>query len=339
MNQSYYVGVEGGASVSKAVLIDETGKELAWVDGPSTNYWLIGEEESHKRISELVMKAKAAAELEPTVEVAAIGLSLSGCEIETDNIVFARKLLERYPLLTKQCFVSSDTIGSVMTASPNGGAVLIAGTGSNSLLLNPNGQVFKCGGWGHLLGDEGSAYWISSKAIQTLIKHDDNFIKCAHDVEPFRRVMHEHFKIKDTLGLLAPAYHSFDKTQFAGLCAKIATLANSGDGLSIHIFSEAGFDMGRHVASWAEKIDESLYSSKEGLKVVCVGSVFKSWPLLKNAFYSAIGGRVKRMTLVRLEKSAALGAAFMAIHRSGSQIKVNHSDYYQVMCSYYSADS
>ena len=50
----------------------------------------------------------------------------------------------------------SDTLGSIFTASPLGGMVLIAGTGSNALLRNPDGKTFTCGGWGNFLADEGA---------------------------------------------------------------------------------------------------------------------------------------------------------------------------------------
>lgn len=57
--------------------------------------------------------------------------------------------------------VCSDTIGSVFTASPKGGLVLIAGTGSNALLSNPDGKTYSCGGWGNMLADEGSGTFLA----------------------------------------------------------------------------------------------------------------------------------------------------------------------------------
>jgi len=84
------------------------------------------------------------------------GLSLSGCEDDSGNEKMRTGLLTTYPSLSKAYHVCSDTVGAVASALEHGGLVIIAGTGSNALLLNPDGSEGRCGGWGYMLGDEGS---------------------------------------------------------------------------------------------------------------------------------------------------------------------------------------
>lgn len=66
------------------------------------------------------------------------------------------KLRLSFPKLSENFFINDDTYGSIYTISPNGGVVAIAGTGSNAMLMNPDGSCHNCGGWGYILGDEGS---------------------------------------------------------------------------------------------------------------------------------------------------------------------------------------
>jgi N-acetylglucosamine kinase len=149
--------------------------------------------------------------------LASLGLSLSGCEVEETNKALALKMVELYPrLCCKIPQVCSDTVGSLLTASDKGGVVLIAGTGSNSLLVNPDGSIARCGGWGHMLGDEGAAWWIAQKAIKTWFDDEDNMVKAPHSTKKVAEAVKEYFGVEDRFGVLTFCYDKFAKPHFAG---------------------------------------------------------------------------------------------------------------------------
>ncbi|KAJ9592034.1 hypothetical protein L9F63_001413, partial [Diploptera punctata] len=189
-------GIEGGATHSKLVLYNGKGEKLVDMKGPGTNHWMLGMEECQKRINEMVEEAKTKAQLPLDKPLNALGLSLSGCEQEETNRQLMEELKNKYPQLSDIYVVCSDTVGPIAAALENGGIVLIAGTGSNSLLLNPDSSEHRCGGWGHMMGDEGGAYWISHKAIKVCFDEQDNFEQPPHSTEVVWKAIQEHFNIK-----------------------------------------------------------------------------------------------------------------------------------------------
>ena len=83
-------------------------------------------------------------------------LSISGGEQPQIKQRLVNGLSAITPIISEQYYVYIDTVGPIATAFPSGGVVLISGTGSACEVLNPDGQTARCGGWGHMLGDEGS---------------------------------------------------------------------------------------------------------------------------------------------------------------------------------------
>lgn len=73
--------------------------------------------------------------------------------------------------------------------------VLIAGTGSNCFLLNPNGTSKTCGGWGHSLGDQGSSFKLVQRAIKAVINEEDGFKKCPYVIEKVKQILLNHFQV------------------------------------------------------------------------------------------------------------------------------------------------
>ena len=90
--------------------------------------------------------------------------------------------------------------------------------------------------------------------------------------------------------MLAHYYETFSKTKFAGLCAKIAMEASSsGDPACVALMEENGSLLASHVAALVPKMSHQLVQC--GIRIVCVGSVWKSWSLMEKGFHSELKGK------------------------------------------------
>uniref|UniRef100_A0A2R5L4F8 N-acetyl-D-glucosamine kinase n=1 Tax=Ornithodoros turicata TaxID=34597 RepID=A0A2R5L4F8_9ACAR len=327
-------GVEGGATISRAVLLNGNGKILSWSNGGPMNYLLIGRDECMKKIHDLVEDAKKSAGLSSDTELQCLSMCLSGCEQESANRVFEQVFREKYPALASNVHVQSDVVGSLKTVTPNGGVVLISGTGSNCLLVNPNNTVRRCGGWGHVLGDEGSGFSVAVRAIKMVLNEDEGFSPPEFSAKKIRSLVLEHFKVEDMFGLLPYVYSNFDKPLIASLCTKVAQAAVEGDPLCKQIFWLAGKELADHVVAVAPSVSESLLKDEGGLCIVCVGSVFRSWQLLRAGFMERVCPYIKNFTLLAPTVSSAIGAAYEGACHVDYRLPINFQENARVLERY-----
>jgi len=207
---------------------------------------------------------------------------LSGAEDEHTNQDFMTTLKVLYPEVSDYEYLTSDSVGTIVTALEKGGIVLIAGTGSSCRLLNPDGKVHCAGGWGHMTGDQGSAFWISLQAIRTVFDMDDGISNCPYDTQYVKDKMLEFYQLRNKVGILDHLHKKFDKARFAQFCQVLSNGATQDkDLLCFHLFREAGRILGRHVLAVAKYAEKTLLNQQDGLPIVTVGSVWKSFELLK----------------------------------------------------------
>lgn len=315
--ERYFVGVNGGATSSTVIIVNHEGSIIAELENlPACNVWALGLERCCKHIQDITLKMLKEAKLPANQQLSGLGLSLSGCEDEEANKVLTKMLgrLMRDNITEGRIAVVSDTKGPLAAVSDAGGIAIISGTGSNCLLVNPDGSEARCGGWGYLLGDEGSAWWIAHEAITIYMQDEDNFAKAPYDTKVVWEVVKKHFNISARSSLLEHSYERFDKKFYAELAKKLSDAARNGDKLSNYIFEMAGEALANHLIAVSSKIDPALYEGPWGLPVVCIGSVWKSWDILKPGFVKALGletemPKLKRFSLLKLVVPPAFGAA------------------------------
>ncbi|HZN36463.1 MAG TPA: BadF/BadG/BcrA/BcrD ATPase family protein [Pirellulaceae bacterium] len=171
-HQEFVIGVDGGGTKTAAwlaSLVDDTilGRGQAGPGNPRA----AGFEVAQANIAAAVAAAFDDAKLSrQAVAAACFGLAGAGREVEQQLI--ADWALGRR--IAKKVRVCGDAELILAAASPeNCGVALIAGTGSLAWGRNQAGETTRCGGWGYLLGDEGSGYAIALAGLRAAMRAAD----------------------------------------------------------------------------------------------------------------------------------------------------------------------
>lgn len=333
----YFGGVQGGGTQSDAVILSASGEVVGQASGPGTNPWQVGFEQCVASISAMVAEAKRDAGLDPNQPLETLGMSLSGGEQPEAQKKIIEGLQTSHAHTSKHYHVCTDTFGSIATAFPNGGMVLISGTGSNCQLLNPGGDSPRCGGWGHMLGDEGSGYWIAHMAIKLVYDSEDGLAPAPYDITTVKTAIYEFFELKDRYDILDHLYGpAFRKSDVAAFCKPLAQLCRATrDPLCLHIFHQAGLALGGHIHALIPKTDKSLLTQPGGLHIVAEGSVLSQcWDMLKEGFLEALEDEKLEFTIVILRVSSAVGAAALGAKEGGASLSQDFSSYTTTLFHY-----
>lgn len=157
------IGIDGGGSRTRALVADDRGQPIVQVEGPSSAVRPGQAERSAEVIVDLVRDALAAADMVHVIpKVVCVGVAGVGRAAERDALwqaLVSREVADEVVVHPDATIALDDAFGD------GPGILLIAGTGSVAFARGPLGEPARCGGWGPVIGDEGSGAWIGRRAL------------------------------------------------------------------------------------------------------------------------------------------------------------------------------
>ncbi|HUG05954.1 MAG TPA: BadF/BadG/BcrA/BcrD ATPase family protein [Candidatus Limnocylindria bacterium] len=154
------VGIDAGASKTRAFAVDQAGTVVGRGAGGGGN--LLTSPDPQGAIAAALAEALGGRSAEAVV------LSCAGGDREIER-TRGHEILARHAPPGAKLLVTHDAIAALYAGNPTGcGVVLIAGTGSIAYGRNAEGEEDRAGGWGYLIGDEGSAVWCGLEALRAI---------------------------------------------------------------------------------------------------------------------------------------------------------------------------
>jgi N-acetylglucosamine kinase-like BadF-type ATPase len=199
---------------------------------------------------------------------------------------------------TARLAVAGDAETALRAALPEGpGIVLIAGTGSFAYAENGERRA-GIGGFGYLLGDEGSAFRIGFAAVELLARAYDGRGRADETTALAERVL----GCSDRDGLLAALYGApLEVAKIAGMAPSIIAFAGKGNRASTRIVQKAAQELGDLVRAAAKAVDLAERSPA----VAFAGGLLRENSLLSYLLELRVVNEVPGAAIVRLRDEPA----------------------------------
>ncbi|MDY6945460.1 MAG: BadF/BadG/BcrA/BcrD ATPase family protein [Pseudomonadota bacterium] len=276
-----FLGVDGGGSKTAYALIDGAGRLRARHVGPSVSHLAAGFARATQLLLDGIGATLAKAASAPaSVTFAFIGLPAYGEDSATTSVMdeMPASLLDvaRY-----RC--GNDTVCSwAGSLGCKDGISVIAGTGSVAYGQYA-GREARAGGWGELIGDEGSAYWIAREGLNLFSRMSDG--RAARG--PLYELVRARFGIAIDLDLCARIYSDGGNVRavFAQFAVLVHEAVQAGDAQATAIFDRAA----KELVDCVIAVRRSLAVPADVVMPVShTGGVFNAAALLSSAFRAAL---------------------------------------------------
>ncbi len=256
--------IDAGGTATQALLGNLRGETFALVEGPAFNARQMDRDRFRRLIVQLYRDGVNQADLYGKLpDIIAAGVAGAGGEEVQARL---KGVIERrWPRCT--VLVQHDAfIAHYGAFEGRPGVMVTAGTGSIAYGRNAEGAEARAGGWGWMLGDEGSAWWIGREALRAVLAAEGG----AGPETRLTELVMDHFRLEEIMDLLDEVYQPrFDRGKITVLAPEVTRLAEEGDRVAADLLRSAGRELG----TLAVRAASALRIPADTLEVALQGGV------------------------------------------------------------------
>ncbi len=239
------LGIDGGGSKTIAVIVDAEGNELGRGQADSSNHGVVGLQHAISHIYSAIKEAKQAAGITEALSTAWLGLA--GIDSPNEH----QLIFPHVQSVAQKVHLTNDADLVLSALDDLVGIALIAGTGSTTLGRDRHGASKRVGGWGHIIGDEGSGYDIGCKALQAAVRAADG----RGEATMLLDYILQHWHISDVNDILNKVYQHTDNAKIARLSSLVFTAAREDDYMAKQIVQHAANELALAVIALSQQLD------------------------------------------------------------------------------------
>jgi N-acetylglucosamine kinase-like BadF-type ATPase len=297
------LGIDGGATKTAAALLELTADRVHLAEAGPSNADAVGAETAFANLEEAVAAVRASAEIEDGLGAAV--LAVAGTVPPT----LERDVSRAFGL--DHLYVINDVVAAwaVGTLCEPGIAV-ISGTGSHVFGVNAAGASWRTGGWGHVLGDEGSGYWLGLHGLKAALSYRDASGPATVLLEDALA----EYEL-DAIENLPTLFYGkpLTKDEVARFTIRVERAAEDGDEVAARLFEQAGSDLAVQIRAAVD----SLGLGPEPFVVALVGSVAHGSAILRERLEEHVTAFAPEAQFVVPELPPIAGSLLLAARAEG----------------------
>jgi glucosamine kinase len=307
----FVMGVDGGATKTLAAVLDLQKQTLHLGHGGSSNPDAVGAHAATASLVKATDEAIGRAGIEREQLDAAV-LAVAG----TDTDAVAAHVRERCPA---RWLVVNDVVGAWAAATDaRPGVGVISGTGSNVLGIGQEGRVWRAGGWGHVLGDEGSGYWLAVQSIKAALADRE----ASGPQTALSAAAIDFFDLQSIEALATLVYAKpMSKGEIAAFAIETARVAYAGDEVARGLYIRGAEELARQIAAVVEQTGLTAE-----FPIGLIGSAFKAGELFVAPLADAIHEFAPQAQVGVVEMAPVGGCVLLAALAAGRRESVDPSE-------------